>query len=125
MTPHVRCLRPGLEGLPAVAHLIAPKRKQQPLAPSGKAKLEKSLGKIEREHFDGERPDFNSEGFDPAVVDLAVYEVERHTQELKVLGNRLAWIDILYNKVSERAQEVMYRNIGVSILYMCTQSISA
>ena len=94
------------EGVPGVAHLVLPRTGQRQLAPSGHAKQQRALEKMEEEMFDGQRPEFGSVELEPAFVQLAEYEVERCTQELVLLVSRFHWIQILYNKLAERPKEV-------------------
>jgi len=68
------------------------------------------LHRMERILFQGLHPEIGGEDFESALQVLAEFEVGRYTQELVLLVSRLGWLDILFNKVAERAKETKNLN---------------
>jgi hypothetical protein len=96
----------GEEGLPGVASLVLPKRGQRHLSLQGQTKVESELGRMETNLFTGIRPAIRSEEMDNSLQALVEFEVDRYAQEIMLLVSRLVWLNILFNKVAERAKEV-------------------
>jgi uncharacterized membrane protein YkoI len=89
-----------------VAHLVLPKHGQRQLSLQGQARVATELDKMEGRLFQGLRPEMGGADFDSALQMLAEFEVGRYTQELVLQVSRLGWLNILFNKVAERAKEV-------------------
>jgi hypothetical protein len=105
LAPHL-FVHEGEEGLPGVASLVLPKRGQRQLSLQAQTKVEGELGRMETKLFNGIRPAMGSEELDHSLQALVEFEVDRYAQEIILLVSRLAWLNILFNKVAERAKEV-------------------